>query len=134
VNLLSNRRTIKICGKNYHFKFDPNKTGARFGSNSSSGDGVMVIGTHNRALGDCAERILHEVMEAVAVEDNKRFYNYRSNSNDPDYIFVFDHDYLCGYTHKIIDGIVSSGFFRVRDGRPKLRRRIKRDGDKTEVQ
>ena len=119
---MAKHRTIKICGRDYRFGFDSNRKGARFGCNSADGDGSIVIGTRNRALKDMAARVMHEVMECVATEDQKRFYNYRSNSNDPDYIFVFDHDYLCGYTDKIIDGIISSGFFKVVDGRPEIKK------------
>lgn len=116
---MSKERKLRICGRQYHLQFNPNKSGGYFNTCKLSGDGLVEIGTRNRALADVAERVFHEVAEVVSVESGKRFHHYRSNSDDPDYLFVFNHDDFTRMVPEIIDGLVSSGFFRVVDGLPK---------------
>lgn len=110
-------RHIKICGRNYRLKFNKNVNGASFSTHSAKGRGEITIGTKETDIEELAERVGHEAIEAILTEDDKRFCNFTCSYDDPNYIFIFNHDYLCGFTYKLIDALVLSGFFKIVDGR-----------------
>jgi len=81
------------------------------------GKGEMIIGTEHAGLETQAVSIIHEALEAIMIEDSKRFLNYTNSHNRPHFIFHFDHDYLCQLEWKLLDALVSSGFFKLMDGK-----------------
>jgi len=121
-------RSIKICSRDFKLTFNSNHSGARFAccgiernGKKKDGRGEIEIGTKQNDLRDCAERVVHEVMEAIFVEDDKRW-GHSSESQDCEYLFSFGHDYLCSFDKKVVDGLLTSGFFKLTDGRPKRRK------------
>lgn len=84
---------------------------------SSDGKGEIIIGTKCPGLEHQSASIIHEALEVILMEDYKRFFNYTNSHNRPNYIFIFDHDYLCKLEYKLLDALVSSGFFKIVDGK-----------------
>ena len=111
-------KTIKICSRDYDLKFDKT-TGASSCEMARDGDGKgqMTIGTEYHGLESQAASVIHEAFEAIMMEDSKRFFNYTNSHNRPNFIFIFDHDYLCTLEWKLLDALVSSGFFKIVDGK-----------------
>lgn len=109
-------KTIKICSKEYELKTSKKIHGAYFHT-ARKKDSRGEIGITSKATKEItAGYIIHEVIEAILTEDDKRFYNYTNSSEDPNYVFMFDHDYLCGLVHKILDALLSSGIFKLNGG------------------
>jgi len=109
-------KNIRICSRSFRLKFDKNG-GASFQTYSDKGRGEIVIGLKYPDLEEVAEKIVHEAVEAILATDDKRSYNYTGSHEEPNYLFHFDHDYLCSFTYKLVDALVSSGFFKIVDGR-----------------
>lgn len=118
---------MKICSREYALKFRKDMAGGCFYSNgpNSEGDGVIEIGEY-RDLGFVCEVVLHEALEAILWEDGRRLCPPCADGDHSRYVFLFDHDYLDGLPAKLIDALLTSGFFRVVDGRPK--RKAKKGG------
>lgn len=111
-------KTIKICSRDYDLKFDKT-TGVSSCdmSREKDGKGEMIIGTQYSGLAGQAASVIHEAFEAIMMEDCRRFFNYTNSHNRPNFIFVFDHDYLCSLEWKLLDALISSGFFKIVDGK-----------------
>jgi hypothetical protein len=110
---------MKICGKDYRISYRKGERGAGF----SQLDRRMWIGTEG-GLFEIANCIIHEAVEAILLEDVKRLTPHNTHiSNICDdntrYIFHFDHDYLCQFTYKLQDALLTSGFFKLTDPRKK---------------
>lgn len=109
-------KTIRICSKTYNLKFNKKSGGAKFSTIAKTGRGEIILGTKH-GLEKQATNLIHESLESILVEDNKRFYGYTNSSDEPYLIFIFDHDYLCSLEHKLFDALISSGFFKLMDGK-----------------
>jgi len=112
---------MKICGRDYKLEFNCSKVGGAEFYKNKDGDGLVRFGKFND-LGFIAEMLVHEAVEAILVEDFKRFACTEKVDEDYRYQFHFDHDYLCTLGPKILDALLSSGFFKLVDGRPKKKR------------
>lgn len=111
-----NLKTIKICSKIYDLRFDKSNGEGSFVTMTKSGKGKITIGTQY-GLADQAAKVVHESIEAILTEDDKRFYNYTNSHERANFVFIFDHDYLCQLEHKLIDALLTSGFFKLTDGK-----------------
>jgi hypothetical protein len=79
-------KSITICGKPNKVIQDKSGNGGAF----DEGKGIIVIGTANPL--DVPEILVHEVVEAVLVTRLMRYAIERSQPENGDYIFVFNHD------------------------------------------
>lgn len=73
-------KTIKICSRNYSLKFDKT-TGVSSCdiARDKDGKGEMIIGTEYSDLEGQAASVIHEALEAIMMEDCKRFFNYTNS-------------------------------------------------------
>lgn len=111
---------MKICSRKYKLTFDRKQSGGAFWINGrkSEGKGEICIG-HYRNLRNCAEILCHEMVEAILVEDDKRFCSTGRQDNSARRRFQFDHDYLDNIGPKLVDALLTSGMFKLKDCRPK---------------
>ena len=110
---------MRVCGRDYRIKFDHDSSGAGF---QTCGDyPTVTLGTDCKSLHHVASNLIHEVIEAVLVEDFKRWADDDDPADCSRKLFVFDHDYFRSFGPKVLDGLLSSGFFKLVDGRPKVK-------------
>lgn len=111
---------MRIVGREYRLKFDAESDGAAF--NTGGDYPTITLGLACKSLHHVASNVVHEVVEVILSEDMKRW----GDDNDPldctRKLFVFDHDYLRTFGPKVVDALVSSGFFKLVDARPKKRK------------
>jgi hypothetical protein len=109
---------MKICGRDYKLTFRKSQKGAAFWCNGrkSESRGEICIGNYKDLRGT-AEILCHEIFESIMVEDGKRLCPTGYEESNARYIFHFDHDYLDGLSPKIVDALISSGMFVLRDSR-----------------
>ena len=79
-------KTITICGKPNRVLLDKKHSGGSFDENKA----VICIGTASPA--DIPEILVHEIFEAVLCVRNMRYAIQRSEPENGDYRFVFNHD------------------------------------------
>jgi hypothetical protein len=118
---------MKICGRDYKLTFRKGQKGASFFCNGrkSEGRGEISIGLYKDLRGR-AEILCHEIIEAILVEDGKRLCQTGFEESNKSYRFHFDHDYLDGLSPKILDALLTSGMFQLRNIKPnKARQRSK---------
>lgn len=103
-------------------EFGKDVGGAEFytAGRDSGGNGVIRFGDY-KDLRFIAEMLVHEALEAILVEDHRRFHCTDFELGNRGYHFLFDHDYFDSVGPKLLDAMLSSGFFRLVDGRPKKR-------------
>ena len=109
---------MKICSREFKLKFSKKQAGGcfyRFGR-KSEGDAEICIGKY-KELHYCAEILCHEIMEAILVEDGKRFSCTEYDPCKDRYLFQFSHDYLDGLGPKLLEALLTSGLFKLVDGR-----------------
>lgn len=111
---------MKICSREYALRFRKGVEGACFYSNGpkTDGDGVIEIGDY-KDVTFVGGVLIHEILEAILYEDCKRFKPPVVGDDHSRYLFCFDHDYLDGLQNKLLDAMLTSGFFRLVDGRKK---------------
>lgn len=129
---------MRICGRDYKLVFRDKMRGAEYTDRDSDGRGLMLIGTKDWNVREVADLIVHESLEAILMEDFKRYtpnMNHISDVCDDTsrFLFVFDHDYLVGFSHKVLDALESSGFFKLADGRPKRKKKVSAKTEKVEI-
>jgi hypothetical protein len=107
---------MKICSREYDLTFDKKQKGASFWCNGrrSGGRGEICIGKY-KDLRTRAEMLVHEVLEAIFVEDGKRSHPTSYEQDNGRYTFHFDHDYFDGVGPKVTDALLSSGMFRLKE-------------------
>jgi hypothetical protein len=112
---------VKICSRDYKLTFDRDLDGGCFYSygKTSEGDAEIIVG-HYKDLRYCAEILLHEITEAILCEDDKRFSCTAFDDDNSRYLFMFPHDYLDTIGPKLLDALLTSGFFSLIDGRPHM--------------
>jgi len=114
---------MKICSREYRLKFKKSERGASFYCNGADaqGNGLVEIGDYGDVefVGGI---IIHEALEAILFEDGKRLCPPVNEGDHTRYVFLFDHDYLDGLQNKILDALLTSGFFKLVDGRKKKRK------------
>ena len=105
-------RTIKICSREFDLKFHgKDRRGGFFDSHQGEdgcGRGLISIAAAY-GIEDKMDVLIHEILEAIMATDGKRFYP-RWSADDDNPLFVFDHNYLCGLSTKILDALLTSGF------------------------
>lgn len=94
-------KTIEICSQQWNFKKNPKKTGGYFTTHGADGRGFIELGTRWKDKENLVDVLIHEVLEAIMVEDFKRYTDQSGYESSRDYIFVFDHDYLHGLGAKV---------------------------------
>ena len=106
-------KTVNICGRKYKLKFSE-PTGGCFYCNGKNGGGggEIYVGKYTD-ISRFTEILLHEIIEAILVEDNKRYMKTGTMESNENRLFIFDHEYLDSFIPKIIDGMISSGFFKI---------------------
>lgn len=109
-------KTIRICSKEYDLTFDKKEGGSQFGTiglekpGKEKGRGKMVIGMKHPDPQYVGQSILHETLEAIFTEDDKRHEQWNSKDRNQ-YMFVFDHDYLTSLlVPRIFDALRSCDF------------------------
>lgn len=113
-------KTVRICGREYKLKFSEPTGGCFYCSGKSgSGDGEIYIGKY-KDISRVAEILLHEIIEAILVEDSKRFVPTGLLDDNSNRLFMFTHEYFDMLICKIIDGMKSSGFFKIIDNRKNI--------------
>lgn len=112
---------VKICSREYALRFRKGNSGACFYSNGpdTNGNGVIEIGDYKDLEFVCGI-IIHELVEAILYEDGRRYCPPVVEGDHSRYLFCFDHDYLDGFQNKVLDALLTSGFFRLVDRRPKV--------------
>lgn len=110
-------KTVNICGRKYKLKFSES-TGGQFycSGKNGGGDGEIYVGRY-KDISRFAEVLLHEIIEAILVEDNKRYAKTGIQDGNENRLFIFDHEYFDVFVYKILDGMISSGFFKIIDNR-----------------
>lgn len=110
---------MRICGREYRLAFDRDGSDAAF--NTGGDYPTVVLGLDCKSLHHVASNLVHEIIEATLCEDFKRWGDDDDPGDCSRKLFVFDHDYLRTFGPKIVDALLSSGFFKLVDGRPKGR-------------
>lgn len=105
---------MKICSREYEIRTNKSVGGARFYSwgKNSKGTGLIEIGNYDKRT--CAELLMHEITEAILVEDGKRFIETDREKCNERYLFMFTHDYLDTFGPKLLEAITTSGFFELK--------------------
>jgi hypothetical protein len=115
-------RTIKINSREFKFILNSRRCdGLCNVFDEDKGCGFIQVGTKG-SLRETIDVLTHEVMEMILIVDRKRLmpwakHNDTNGGSEDNYVFIFDHLYLCEFTVKVIEGLVSSGFVRLVDGR-----------------
>ena len=114
---MENKRTIKICSRDWDFILDSKRSGGEFNTynENDNGKGYIVLGTKFKDDNFKFRLLLHEIMEAILVVDTKRFTNRMSSIEKENHLFVFDHEYmdtenLCA---KITDALLSCNAIKI---------------------
>jgi hypothetical protein len=117
---------MKICSRKYKLTFDRKQSGGAFWVNGrkSEGRGEICIGAY-KSLRTRAEILVHEITEAILIEDRRFFYDGEDTASR-DRKYKFDHGYLVGLGPKLVDALLTSGMFRLVDCRPNFKPRKKR--------
>ncbi len=102
-------KTIEICSRQWTFKKNPKKTGGFFDTHGVDGCGCIELGTKWTNKENLIDVLIHEVLEAIMVEDFKRYTDQSGYGSSRDYLFVFDHDYLHGLGAKVGAALRSVG-------------------------
>jgi hypothetical protein len=105
-------RHIEICSKQWILKKNPRTLGAEFSTRGHSGHGVITIGTQWKDKAHQVNMLIHEILEAILVEDYKRYKDSSPHGVNDRYLFVFDHDYLDGLGPKIGAALRSAGVLK----------------------
>jgi hypothetical protein len=124
---------LKICSREYRLRFKKSVGGAHFYCNgpNSYGNGLIEVGDYPD-LPFIGGIIIHEALEAILYEDGKRLCPPVNDGDHSRYVFLFDHDYLDGLQNKILDALLTSGFFKLKDGRKrKMAKKSKGKGSKS---
>lgn len=119
---------MNIGGIEYRVVFDAEKQGAGFQTSPPT----MWIGC-DCTLQEMANSVMHEALEAVLLQDVKRLTPNCTHIGDvcddnTRYVFHFDHDYLCTLTYKLQYALLTSGFYKIVDGRPDRMKKKKGKG------
>ena len=111
---------MKICSREYALRFRKGVDGACFYSNgrNTDGNGVIEIGDY-KDLSFVGGVLTHETLEAILYEDCKRYKPPVAGDDHSRYLFCFDHDYLDGLQNKLLEALLTSGFFKLVDVRKK---------------
>lgn len=111
---------MKICSREYSLRFRKGVDGACFYSNGpkTGGDGVIEIGDY-KDVTFVGGVLIHEILEAILYEDCKRYKPPVCGDDHSRYLFCFDHDYLDGLQNKLLEALLTSGFFKLVDVRKK---------------
>ena len=109
---------MKICSREYQLKFKNGLGGGEFYCDGKHGGGKGLIVIENyKETRRVAEVLCHEILEAILVEDYKRFACTSRELSNPRYFFQFSHDYLDTVGQKLLDALLTSGFFKLMNGR-----------------
>lgn len=100
---------IEICSQDWILKKNPKKVGGYFSTHGVKGRGVIELGTKWKDKENLVNILIHEILEAIFVEDNKRYNDQSGYESSRDYLFVFDHDYLHGLGPKVGAALRSVG-------------------------
>lgn len=117
---------MRICGREYRLRFDSEDDGAGFRTGCDYPE--IVLGLGCKSLHHVVSNLVHEIFEATLCEEGKRWGHDEVPDDCTRKMFVFEHDYLHVLGPKLLDAMLSSGFFRLVDGRPGMGR--KRGGKK----
>jgi len=80
-------KTITCASKRYKIIDDPGISGGEF----HTGTKEIRLGRH-RTVQDSMETLLHEVLEVILVERGVRYALERTQAENGDYLFNFNHD------------------------------------------
>lgn len=112
---------MRICSRDFSLRFAPSRDDAELSCSGLGGRGEIIVGTKSNHLPTIAGLVAHEAMESILITDGKRFCPHnskRDDSNIHDHVFIFNHEYLNdGFDVKVVDALVTSGFFKLVDGR-----------------
>ena len=111
---------MKICGRDYRLNFSKKQSGGEFWcyGKDKSGRGEISI-VSGKDLRHTAEILVHEALEAIFAEDNVRYHNSSYDPGNENRFFVFSHHYFDSIGPKLVDALLTSGFFELVDGRKK---------------
>lgn len=109
---------MEICGHDYKLTFDKKLSGGEFYCNGkkSTGRGEIYVGDYKDLRG-CVEILLHEVIESILCEEDKRFFCSGLEDNNSNRLFIFNHDYFDTLCPKILGSMLSSGMIKLVDNR-----------------
>ena len=119
-------KKIKVGHRDYRLHHDKQHSGGMFWTRGKSCDGIgdIYIGVKEfNNLKNRAGKVFHEVAEAMLCDDNKRLSRPAPSHEEPDYMFVFDHDYLNEFCDKMVESLITTGYFRITEGNPKVKYR-----------
>ena len=115
-------KKIKVGHRDYRMTHRKNEYGGRFWTRGIKSDGVgdIIIGTKEfNDLTHRAGKVFHEVAEAMLCDDYKRFNKPAPSHEEPDYLFVFSHDYLNEFCDKMVASLITTGYFKITEGMEK---------------
>lgn len=94
---------------------------AEFHDFYNDGDGcfkpTIILGTQTNNKTEIASQLIHEILEIILTEDNKRWAFDKSPKDTYRKLFIFDHDYLNLLQQKILTALLTSGFFKLENNR-----------------
>ena len=101
---MKRKRTIRICSQEWTFERKDEKPCNGSFTYDLGGKSNVRVGTKGRTNRDILRTIVHEIVEAVLVVNNKRWAESSSHA-----VFIFTHNDLQGLDSQILDAMISIG-------------------------
>ena len=103
--------SVRICSRTWLLGYDVKMDGAQFTSLNDDGDGEITMGVSLKSPRHILNSLVHEIIEGVLTEDNKRWLENSGHDGSSDnHMFIFDHYYLSDrFVPGIVDAIDSVG-------------------------
>ena len=112
------RGEVTIAGRPYELFLDKKTNGGEFYCWGKKRHGKGQIYVENaKDLRTVVEILLHEVMEATLVEENKRYSVASVDQGNANRVFIFTHEYYETFCPKVLNSLLESGFVQLVDRR-----------------